>query len=61
MPNLKIKEILSTISPKMTTYLMWFYNFRKPLDLKNPKDINEKLQFLKLRTYYDNPHRNTVR
>ena len=55
MPNLKIKEILSTISPKMTTYLMWFYNFRKPLDLKNPKDINEKLQFLKLRTYYDNP------
>lgn len=34
---------------------MYFYNFKKPLNLHNPKDINEKLQFLKLRTYYDNP------
>lgn len=29
--------------------------FDKPLDLKHPKTINEKMQYLKLNTYYDNP------
>lgn len=34
---------------------MYFYNFHKPLNLKNPVDINDKLQYLKLKTYYNNP------
>lgn len=53
--NVKIKKVLSTISPNLTTRLMFLYNFKKPLNLKNPKDINEKLQYLKLKTYYNNP------
>lgn len=52
--NKKIKKILSTISPELTTRLMYRYNFHKRLDLNNPIDINDKLQYLKLRTYYNN-------
>ena len=51
--NVKIKKLLSTVSSK--TRLMYFYNFKKPLNLNNPKGINEKLQYRKLYTYYDNP------
>jgi hypothetical protein len=51
----KIKIALSTFSPKLTTYLMFLYNFKRFPNLKNPKDLNEKLQYLKLKTYYDNP------
>lgn len=29
--------------------------FDKPLDLKHPRTINEKMQYLKLNTYYNNP------
>ncbi len=32
-----------------------FNNFKKFLNLKKPSDLNEKLQYLKLRTYYNNP------
>ncbi len=52
--NKKIKRILCDISPKLTTRLMYLYNFRKVLNLKNPKGINEKLQYLKLKEYYEN-------
>ena len=34
---------------------MFIYNFKKPINLKKPKTLNEKLQWLKLNTYYDNP------
>ena len=51
----KIKMLLSTISPTLTSKILYYYNFHKPLNLKNPVDINEKLQFLKLKTYYNNP------
>lgn len=50
-----IKRELSAISPKATTYLMYYYNFHKVLNLKNPQGINEKLQYLKLKAYYNNP------
>ena len=49
------KDILCKISPVIMTKLMFRYNFKKKLDLKNPKDINEKMQYLKLYTYYNNP------
>lgn len=53
--NLCIKKILSSISPEIATKIMFFYNFGRMLDLENPRDINEKLQVLKLRNYYNNP------
>jgi len=53
--NKNIKTVMSSISPKFTTYLMYLYNFGKFPNMKNPKDINEKLQYLKLKTYYNNP------
>ena len=51
----KIKGILCSISPEFTTRLMFYHNFGKKLDLNNPQDFNEKLQYLKLKTYYNNP------
>lgn len=51
----KIKILISSFSPELTTRLMYLYNFKKPLNLKNPQGINEKLQYLKLKTYYNNP------
>lgn len=53
--NKQIKMILSTISPSITTKLMYLYNFHRLLNLKNPSNLNEKLQYLKLKTYYNNP------
>ena len=51
----RIKNILSTLSPGFTTYLMYLYNFKRLPDFDNPKDINDWLQRLKLREYYHNP------
>ena len=51
----QVKMLLSSLSPELTTRLMFRYNFHKRLNLKNPQDFNEKLQYLKLRTYYNNP------
>ena len=53
--NKQIKMILSTISPSITTKLMYLYNFHRWLNLKNPSNLNEKLQYLKLKVYYNNP------
>lgn len=50
-----IKYFMSDRYPTLLTRLMFFYNFRKLLNLSSPKDINEKLQFLKLKVYSDNP------
>mgnify|MGYP002732100469 FL=1 len=52
--NKKIKMVMSTISPSLMTRIMYFHNFHKPLNTRSPKDINEKLQYLKLKTYYNN-------
>lgn len=51
----KIKEILCAISPEFTTKLMFLHNFHKRLNLKNPVDFNEKMQYLKLKEYTGNP------
>ncbi|TES53593.1 glycosyl transferase [Halalkalibacterium halodurans] len=50
-----IREILSTISPKVTSKILYRSAFGKKLDLKNPKTLNEKLMWLKLNSYYNNP------
>jgi hypothetical protein len=49
------KRILCSISPKLATRIMYFYNFKKSLHLRNPQNFNEKMQYLKLYTYYENP------
>ena len=49
------KRILCSISPKLATRIMYFYKFRKPLNLRNAQNFNEKMQYLKLYTYYENP------
>lgn len=46
---------LSTVSPTLTTKILYYNAFKRRLDLKNPKTLNEKLQYLKLHDYYENP------
>jgi hypothetical protein len=46
--------ILSTISPKLSTKLLYILVFKKRLNLKKPKDFNEKIQYLKLYKYTNN-------
>ncbi len=49
------RTILSTISPEFATKQMYKSIHGKKLNLDHPTDLNEKLQYLKLRTYYNNP------
>ena len=49
------KSILTLISPKLNTKIVYFFKFRKTIDLKCPKTLDEKIQWLKLNTYYRNP------
>lgn len=51
----QIRQLLSTLSPKLATCLMYYGCFHKFPDLKNPQNINEKIQYLKLNTYNHNP------
>lgn len=46
---------LSTISPELATKMIYKMTFKKTLNLNTPTTFNEKLQWLKLNTYYDNP------
>ena len=50
----KIKMIISTVSPKLLTRILFYKNFNKNLNLKDPKDINEKIQYLKFNNYNNN-------
>ena len=49
-----IKRILTIISPKMETKISFRISFKKKLNLKNPKDLNEKILWLKLNLYNNN-------
>lgn len=53
--TLKIKSMICSVSPTSLTKIIYFKNFRQKLNLKKPTNINEKLQYLKLNTYNDNP------
>jgi len=52
--SLQKRKILSTIAPVYETKQIYKGNFGKECDLDNPITINEKLQYLKLNTYYNN-------
>lgn len=50
----KLKSILTVISPTLNSRVLYLFYFRKPLQLKNPETLNEKLNWLKLNTYNNN-------
>lgn len=46
---------LSLVSPTMVSKIRYKNNFGRALDLKNPREFNEKLQWLKLKKYQHDP------
>lgn len=56
---MKIKDfifkLLTRISPKLNTQVWYHHKFGKWLDLKHPQTSNDKVLWLKLNTYYNNP------
>lgn len=50
-----ILKTLTRISPKLNTQVLWYRYFGRWWDLKNPRTSNEKIQWLKLNTYLNNP------
>lgn len=49
------KQVLTRISPKLNTRIIYFAKFKRFIDMKNPKTLDEKIQWLKFNTYYNNP------
>lgn len=49
------KRSLTLISPALNTRVVYRMKFKKPIDLKDPKTLDEKIQWLKLNTYRNNP------
>lgn len=47
--------MLTRVSPRMATKYFYKVNTGKKLNLNNPTEFKEKLQWLKLNTYYKNP------
>ena len=48
-------KVLTIISLKIASKHLYKKNFKRKLDLKNPKTFNEKIMWLKLNTYNNNP------
>lgn len=49
------KRLLTLVSPKLNTKIIYLAKFHKPIDLNNPKTLDEKIQWLKLNTYLGDP------
>ena len=47
--------LATIISPTLNTKMRYKSVFQVPLNLKNPRTLNEKIQWLKLNAYYKNP------
>lgn len=50
----QFRMLLTDISPKLNTKFVYRRTFGKPIDLQNPTTLDEKIQWLKLNTYYNN-------
>lgn len=50
-----IFKTLTLISPKLNTQVLYRIKFGKWLDMNHPQTSNEKILWLKLNTYYNNP------
>ena len=46
---------LSPISPELTSRILYWRKFKRPLNLGSPKTLNEKIMWLKLNTYAHDP------
>ena len=55
MISKKFRQMLTRISPRLNSRVVYYSKFHKPLRLKNPQTLDEKIQWLKLNTYYKNP------
>lgn len=51
----RFRSLLTRISPVLNTKVTYFMKFKKRLNLKDPKDLKEKILWLKLRDYETNP------
>ncbi len=51
----KLFRVATLISPKLNVYLTYWQKFRKLPNFKSPKTFQEKLLYLKLYNYIDNP------
>lgn len=49
------RQLLTRISPSLNTRVVYYSKFKKPINLKHPKTLDEKIQWLKLNDYYNNP------
>lgn len=49
------RKTLTIISPVLNTKVTYRFKFHKRLKLDNPETLNEKIQWLKFNTYYNNP------
>lgn len=48
------KSTLTRISPKLNTRVIYFFKFKRCINLKNPRTLDEKIQWLKFNDYLDN-------
>lgn len=49
------KIAMTIISPRLNTRVIYFMKFKKRINIKNPKTLDEKIQYLKYHNYYKNP------
>lgn len=49
------KRLLTIISPRLNTKVVYRTKFKKSIDLEHPKTLDEKIQWLKLNTYRRDP------
>lgn len=49
------KQILTLISPRLNTEVVYFFKFKRKINLKNPQTLDEKIQWLKLYKYKKMP------
>ena len=47
-------SLLTIVSPKLNTKVRYFHVFKKRINLKEPKTLDEKIHWLKLNSYYNN-------
>lgn len=47
--------MLSPLSPGLTSRILYWRKFKRPLDLRSPKTLNEKIMWLKLNAYGCDP------
>lgn len=52
--NTWFRYVLTLISPKLSVKFWYRFYFKRPLDLKKPQTLDEKIQWMKLYYYKDN-------